>query len=165
MNDKFDSLSEGQKAVAEMMVANAIERKSNKDAKKATQQEMADEVDVTVRTIRNWQKDEVFLEYVGYLSRIRLQAAMPDFVGVLIANLEKGQNVSTKQLDLIAKVADWLPEKESSGNSLTVNVGHAQSIEDRIKQLEERKNAEIPNVPKERHIGDYEEAEYRDVDD
>lgn len=165
MNDKFDTLSEGQKTVAEMMVGSAIERKSDTKTKKLTQLEMAEEAGVSVRTIRNWQKDETFLEYVGYLSRIRLQAAMPDFVGVLIANLEKGQNVSTKQLDLIAKVADWLPEKQSAPDTLNVNVGHTQSIEDRINQLEERRKNEVPNVPIQRHIGDAEEAEYRDVDD
>lgn len=166
MNDKFDTLSEGQKAVAEMMVENAIERKSDTKTKKMTQSEMAEQADVTVRTIRNWQKDETFLEYVGYLSRIRLQSAMPDFVGVLIANLEKGQNVSTKQLDLIAKVADWLPEKQSSPNTLNVHVGNAQSIEDRVEQLAERRRNEVPNAPIQRRIeAETEEAEYRDVDE
>lgn len=164
MSAKFDTLTDRQKTVAEMMVNHAIQRKEGSiPDKKLTQREMAEEVDVTVRTIRNWQNDALFLEYVGYLSKMRLQAAMPEFVGVLIANLERGQNVSTKQLDLIAKVADWLPDKEKPTNQLTLNVGHSEDIQQRIAQLEERGKREIIDVTPKEDVK-YEEAEYRDAD-
>ena len=147
-----------------MMVQNALDRKTS-GAKKIKQAELAEAVDVTPRTIRNWQHDEVFLEYVGHLSRIKLQAAMPDFVAVLIANLEKGQNVSTKQLDLIAKVADWLPEKQGASHTLNVNVGHADNIDDRIRQLQERRQSEIiDNRDRQLDAPETEEAIYRETD-
>lgn len=162
MNSNFDALTEAQKEVADLMVQNAIERKKG-SAKKIRQHELAEAVGVTDRTIRNWQHDELFLEYVGYLSRLKLQAAMPDFVAVLIANLDKGQNVSTKQLDLIAKVADWLPEKQGANHTLNVNVGNTLDIDDRIKQLQERKQSEVIDN-RDRQIETTEEAIYRETD-
>ena len=150
--------------MADLIVNHAVDRHTNKGVKKLTQARMAEEAGVTERTIRNWHKDELFLEYVGYLSRMRLQAAMPDFVGVLIANLEKGQNVSTKQLDLIAKVADWMPEKQNSENTYNINVGGQSELENRIQALTERKRKEVVEVPPKRIETDAEEAEYRDGD-
>ena len=84
---------------------------------------------------------------MGHLSRVRLQAAMPDFVGVLISNLDKGQNVSTKQLDLIAKVADWMPERgQSGGTTVNVNMGHLD-LDERVAQLQERRRKEVYDAP------------------
>ena len=160
-NQKFDALSEGQKDVAEVMVDNAIERKKDKKVSKISQIELAEIAGVSDRTIRNWLKDERFLEYVAYISNIRLQAHIPDFAAVLIANLEKGQNVSTKQLELIAKFGDWLPDKDTQHTTLTVDVGHT-AIEDRIKQLELRAQQEIGSK---RNVPDFVEAEYRELDD
>jgi len=134
----FDTLSEKQKEVAELMVENAIHRRSAKDVKKLSQQELGEAVGVTDRTIRNWQKDPAFLAYLEHLSRLRLQAAMPDFIATLITNLERGQNLSTKQLDLMAKVGDWLPETKSASSTINLQLG-ASSLEDRIAKLEARR--------------------------
>lgn len=160
-NQKFDALSEGQKDVAEAMVDNAIERKKDKNIAKISQIELAEIADVSDRTIRNWLKDERFLEYVAYISNIRLQAHIPDFAAVLIANLEKGQNISTKQLELIAKFGDWLPDKDSGLTTLRVESGHT-AIEDRIKQLELRAQEELATK---KVVPDFVEAEYRELDD
>lgn len=146
--NNFDALTERQKEVAEAIVDNAIERKKDKTVSKLTQAELGELVGVTDRTVRNWSNDILFLEYVEYLSRVRLQAAMPDFVAVLIQNLEKGENVSTKQLDLIAKVADWLPDKKSKDEATSISYGHASSIEERIRRIEDRKREEVDVTPK-----------------
>lgn len=138
MNNNFhDTLSEKQREVAEMIVDNAIERRRDKKVKRLTQAELADAVDVTDRTIRNWQKDPAFLAYLEYLSRVNIQAAMPDFAAVLIQNLEHGQNLSTKQLDLIAKVADWLPQPQSHSQQIQLSVGNDE-LQQRLDKLEQR---------------------------
>ncbi|MCU7556544.1 phBC6A51 family helix-turn-helix protein [Macrococcus capreoli] len=134
----YDTLSEKQKEVAELMVENAIERRTDKDIKKLTQAQLGEAVDVTDRTIRTWQKDPAFLAYLEHLSRIKLQAAMPDFIAALISNLERGQNLSTKQLDLMATIADWKPDPKSAASTINVQLG-ASSLEERIAKLEERK--------------------------
>lgn len=147
MDAKYDALSEPQKEAAELMVDGAINKKKNPKEKPMTQTAIAETVGVTDRTLRNWKQDELFLDYVGYLSRVRLQAAMPDFVGVLISNLDKGQNVSTKQLDLIAKVADWMPERgQSGGTTVNVNMGHLD-LDERVAQLQERRRKEVYDAP------------------
>lgn len=141
MFDRFDTLSDKQREVAELMVESEIERR-NTGAKKLSQEKLGESVGVTGRTIRNWQKDETFLAYLEYLSRLKIQAAMPSFAAVLISNLEKGQNLSTKQLDLIAKIADWLPEPKSSSHTVNVQVG-TDSLEERILKLEEKKRKTV----------------------
>lgn len=164
MSKGFDLLSDKQREAAEIIVDNAIEQRQG--GKKLSQAAIGEMVGVTDRTIRNWQNDETFLGYLRDLSTKRLQAAMPQFVGVLIANLSKGQNVSTKQLDLIAKVADWLPEPKSSASSTTVNVQVGTTdIHDRIKALEDRKMANVvPNVKPSHRIEDVSEAVVVDGD-
>lgn len=142
----FDALTEKQKEVAEMIVYDAVESKRNTKYKPRKQQELAEAVGVTARTLRNWNQNSLFLEYMAHLSRLRLQSAMPDFVGVLIQNLERGQNVSTKQLDLIAKVADWLPEKHGSNNTIDIKIGHLD-LEDRVQMLQERRRKEVFDSP------------------
>lgn len=163
MSKGFDLLSDKQREAAEIIVDNAIEQRQG--GKKLSQAAIGEMVGVTDRTIRNWQNDETFLGYLRELSVKRLQAAMPDFVGVLISNLSKGQNVSTKQLDLIAKVANWMPEpKSSAATTVNVQVG-TTDIHDRIKALEDRKMANVvPNVKPEHRIGEFSEAVYVDGD-
>lgn len=148
----FEGLTERQRQCAEIIVQNAVDRRTTKNSKepvqKLTQAEIGEMLDppITDRQIRNWNKDPLFLRYIEYLSRIRIQQAMPDFVGVLVANLEHGQNLSTKQLDLIAKVANWLPDQtQSASTQLGVSSGH-QQIEDRIKALEKRSRKDVDAV-------------------
>ncbi|QYA47963.1 hypothetical protein [Nosocomiicoccus ampullae] len=140
----FESLTPNQRQAAEIIVKNAVDRRVDKKIKKLTQSEIGEMLDdpVSDRTIRNWNKDPLFLAYIEALSLHRVRRAMPDFVGVLVANLEHGQNLSTKQLELIAKIGQWLPEENSSASSqLGVSVGH-KDIEARIKQLEEKSKQE-----------------------
>src|SRR5699024_917485 len=64
-----------------------------------------------------------------------------------ISNLN-GANPSTKQLDLFAKIADMLPEKEATQHNTNVMIGNNDDIRARIEQLEaERRANVIPNVP------------------
>lgn len=136
----FESLTPNQRQAAEIIVKNAVDRRIDKKIKKLTQSEIGALLDdpVSDRTIRNWNKDPLFLAYIEALSLHRVRRAMPDFVGVLVANLEHGQNLSTKQLELIAKIGQWLPDERSSASSqLGVSIGH-KDIEARIKQLEEK---------------------------
>src|SRR5699024_3756199 len=107
MNNFHDTLTESQREDAEMYVDNESDRRRDNKIPKLTQSDRGDAGGVTDRTIRNWFKDPAFLAYLEHLSRINIQAAMPAFAAVLIQNLEHGQNLSTKQLDLIAKVAEW----------------------------------------------------------
>lgn len=147
MANEFDSLSDKQRVAAENYVDNVIAHQKDSKIKKMTQEDLGETVGVTGRTIRNWMNDTVFLQYIQHLSTKRLQVSMPAFVGVLIRNLERGDNVSTKQLDLIAKVADWVPDKKSSGDTYNqINYNGPTEVEDRIAQLQARKDAEVIDV-------------------
>lgn len=137
MNSFHDTLTESQREVAEMYVDNEIDRRRDKKIPKLTQSDMGDAVGVTDRTIRNWFKDPAFLAYLEHLSRINIQAAMPAFAAVLIQNLEHGQNLSTKQLDLIAKVADWVPQPQSNAQTLHIQSG-TDELQKRLDKLEKR---------------------------
>src|SRR5699024_1016774 len=97
MNPKFDSLKDNQKEVAQAMVDNALDVRMNKGTKKLTQKDLGEIGGVEARTIRNWQRDILFLEYVQELSKMKLAEHAPQFVAVLISNLN-GANPSTKQL-------------------------------------------------------------------
>lgn len=149
--NNFDILTEQQKQLAELMVENAIERRAG-ESKKMTQAALGEAVGVTDRTVRNWQKDPTFLAYLEHLSRLRLQAAIPDFMATLIANLERGQNLSTKQLDLMATIADWKPEPKSASSTINVQLG-ASSLEDRIAALEQRRKTVTDATPVIDHQG------------
>lgn len=157
MSNNFDSLSDAQKEVADLIVQNAIDRRTG--GKKLTQSQLAEKVGITDRTLRNWYKDKTFLSYLDHLSRLQLQASMPDFTAVLISNLEKGQNLSTKQLDLIAKVADFLPQpKATSNTTYNVQIG-MDNIEERIQRLEARRKTIYSAEPLLK-ANNVEEAEY-----
>lgn len=147
MNPKFDALKDNQKEVAQAMVDNALDVRMNKGTKKLTQKDLGEIGGVEARTIRNWQRDILFLEYVQELSKMKLAEHAPQFVAVLISNLN-GANPSTKQLDLFAKIADMLPEKEATQHNTNVMIGNNDDIRARIEQLEaERRANVIPNVP------------------
>ena len=138
---QFDSLNANQKQCAEIMVQNAVDRRTNKQTtKKLTQKEIGELLDppVTDRQIRNWNKNPTFLAYVEYLSLLRVRQAMPDFVGVLVANLEHGQNLSTKQLDLIARVAQWLPEQGAPKQQQVGSGSQLDDVQARIAKLERK---------------------------
>ena len=142
---EFDSLKESQKEAAEIFVKNAIERKQDTKIPKLSQREVGEMVGVTDRTVRYWLQNPVFLDYMAYLSTIELRKSMPDFVGVLIHNLQRGQNVSTKQMELFAKISNLFPENNStSTTNVNIELGHS-ALEDRIKQLQDRK--EVFDVP------------------
>ena len=158
MNPKYDALKENQKEVAQAMVDNAIEARTT-GAKKLTQKELGEIGGVEPRTIRNWQREMLFLEYVQDLSKMKLAEHAPQFVAVLVANLN-GKNPSTKQLDLFAKIADMLPEKEAATHNTNVIIANNEDIRARIEQLEaeSRSSKVIPNVPdRDRQLeeGDY----------
>src|SRR5699024_4320547 len=147
LNSKFDALKDNQKEVAPAMVDNALDGRMNKGTKKLTQKDLGEIGGVEARTIRNWQRDILFLEYVQELSKMKLAEHAPQFVAVLISNLN-GANPSTKQLDLFAKIADMLPEKEATQHNTNVMIGNNDDIRARIEQLEaERRANVIPNVP------------------
>ena len=135
MNSSFESLTERQRECADLIVENAIERRKDRKIKKLTQSELGEAVGVSDRTVRNWMKDPLFLAYLEYQSRISLQAAMPDFVAVLIANLEHGQNLSAKQMDMMMRMADWLPDQGSKGEPTSNQIDHSE-IEGRIARIE-----------------------------
>lgn len=137
MNSFHDSLTDKQREVAEMYVDNEIDRRRDKKIPKLTQSDMGDAVGVTDRTVRNWFKDPAFLAYLEHLSRINIQAAMPSFAAVLIQNLEHGQNLSTKQLDLIAKVADWVPQPHNGTQTIHIEQG-TEELQKRLDKLEKR---------------------------
>lgn len=137
MSNLYDSLSEKQREVAELYTENEIDRRRNKEIKRLTQEELGEAVGVTGRTIRNWFKDPAFLAYLEHISRLNIQAAMPSFAAVLIQNLEHGQNLSTKQLDLIAKVADWVPQAQSQVTHSVVQIG-TEDLQRRLDSLEGR---------------------------
>ena len=148
---QFDSLTEKQMIAAENYVDNSIAHQRDKSIKKMTQEDLGETVGVTGRTIRNWMNDTTFLAYIHALSMKRLQQSAPAFAGVLIRNLERGDNVSTKQLDLIAKLDDRVPQGKSGGdtyNQITYN-GSIDEIQSRIDRINARKEAEVVSVQEE----------------
>src|SRR5699024_2364782 len=147
MNPKFDALKDNQKEVAQAMVDNALDVRMNKGTKKLTQKDLGEIGGVEARTIRNWQRDILFLEYVQELSKMKLAEHAPQFVAVLISNLNRA-NPSTKQLDLFAKIADMLPEKEARQLNTNGMFGNKDDIRASNKQVDAEKRAYvIPNVP------------------
>lgn len=146
MNPKFDALKDNQKEVAQAIVDGAIDSRMN-GTKKPTQKELGEMVGVDARTIRNWNREMLFLEYIQELSKMKLAEHAPQFVAVLVANL-KGKNPSTKQLDLFAKIADMLPEKDGTTHNTNVLIGnHDDEIRQRIERLEaEKQRNVVPNI-------------------
>lgn len=144
MNPKFDNLKDNQREVAQAIVDNAVEARMDKSVKKLTQKDLGEIGGVDARTIRNWRRDVLFLEYVQELSTMKMAEHAPEFVAVLISNL-KGANPSTKQLDLFAKIANMIPEKEGATHNTNVMIGNNDDIKARIEQLEaERMKTVVP---------------------
>lgn len=137
MNNFHDTLTEKQREVAEAYTQNEIDRRRDRKIPKMTQKEFGDLVGVTDRTVRNWFKDPAFLAYLEHISRMNIRAAFPAFAATLIQNLEHGQNLSTKQLDLIAKVADWVPQAQNGTQTLHIQHG-TDELQQRLDKLEQR---------------------------
>lgn len=124
-------LTPQQQLAAELLMENEYAA----TAEKRTQEEIALEVGVTDRTLRNWKKNEAFTKWLEYICDTRLSAVRPQIDSALVKGAVDG---NAKMMEIYYKNIGKLVDKREvvvDDQSETSRVS-AQEVADSLAELE-----------------------------
>lgn len=121
------SLSATQKIYAEMLVVNDLVEQ------RKTQKEMAEELGVSVQTLRNWRQQKIFVKYLNELADVHVGSFIAEAYNGLVEIMRDGKNAERlKAIELLLKKEGKLRDK----TEISVEDNRAQSVDEILAELD-----------------------------
>ena len=121
------SLSATQKMYAEMLVVNDLVEQ------RKTQKEMAEELGVSVQTLRNWRQQKIFVKYLNELADTHVGSFIAEAYSGLVEIMRDGKNAERlKAIELLLKKEGKLRDK----TEISVEDNRAHSVDEILAELD-----------------------------
>ena len=121
------TLSSTQKLYAEMLVMNDL------CEHRKTQKEMAEELNVSVSTLRNWRQQKIFVKHLNEIADTHVSSFIAEAYNGLVEIMREGKNAERlKAIELLLKKEGKLRDK----TEISVEDNRVQSVEDVLAEID-----------------------------
>ena len=122
------SLSTTQKIYAEMLVVNDLVEQ------RKTQKQMAEELGVSVQTLRNWRQQKIFVKYLNELADTHVGSFIAEAYSGLVEIMREGKNAERlKAIELLLKKEGKLRDK----TEISVEDNRTQSVDEILAEIDD----------------------------